>query len=114
MNLKKIKIKANDVWTIRNALSTSMRELESEKENHELALHIISSIIEITNNMIYARVERDLANNCFNTSYTEYITHKDKAEKIERETAQMLYCLADDDSKLQLAILGIRNEEENE
>lgn len=108
--LKDIKVKASDMYTMRNALDTVIRSLE-QCDAPELAITLTKNVKSAMADMVAARVEKDIAADYYPDSYERYREHKDKADEIEKSIMNTIYCIREEDTDLQMKLIGIEGKD---
>lgn len=106
--LKDIKVKASDIYTMRNALDTVIRSLEQCKAP-KLTITLTRNIKSAMADMVAARIEKDIAADYYPDSYEKYRDHKDKADEIENGIVNTIYCIREEDTDLQMQLIGIED-----
>lgn len=104
--LKDIKVKASDMYTMRNALDTVIRALE-QSNAPKLTITLTRNIKSAMADMVAARIEKDIAADYYPDSYERYRDHKEKADEIEQSIMNTIYCIREEDADLQMQLIGI-------
>ena len=99
--LKDIKVKASDMYTMRNALDTVIRSLE-QCNAPGLTIALTRNIKSAMADMVAARIEKDIAADYYPDSYERYRDHKEKADEIENGIVNTIYCIREEDTDLQM------------
>ena len=96
---------------MRNALDTVIRSLE-KCNAPGLTIALTRNIKSALADMVAARIEKDIAADYYPDSYEKYRDHKDKADEIENGIVNTIYCIREEDTDLQMQLIGIEDKAE--